>query len=173
MDVKNLKYSDLEIIEERPIRIKVGRRSLLIKPLPLRKVDEFEIMLANLLLNWRLHLQGISILDYNSLKDDISVYEFSELWLKALKSSKLFTKDVLKLICKPYGFSWRYFRKHATYEIMTQGFLATQLLNYEAVKKNVKFLLTRASTIQQSSTSPITSEEPSDGQKNGHLKPRY
>jgi len=173
MDISNLKYNDLDILEEKPLRVRIGRRWLLIRQLPLREADRFEISLADFLIRWSAEMKGIKILDYGDLKSNDEVKAFSFQWRRLLKSNKRLLDDVIKLICKPHGFSRRYFRKHATYDLVTQCFLASQLLNYEAVKKNIEFLLKRAHIIQQSPTSLISSQERTDGAATKRLKPRY
>jgi len=173
LHVGNLKLEDLYIIEEKPLRVKVGERYLLIKPLPLRQVDRFEMMLADLLLRWAGYLEGIQILDYSGLHNLERTKAFGLMWKRLLKKNKEFLKDVCKLICKPYGFSVRYFMKHATYDVVTQCFLATQLLNYDAIKKNIQFLLTRAHIIQQSPAFLSTLLGSTDGVKKKRLTPRY
>ncbi|MHA1290716.1 MAG: hypothetical protein ACTSPB_25305 [Candidatus Thorarchaeota archaeon] len=173
LHVGNLKLEDLYIIEEKPLRVKVGERYLLIKPLPLRQVDKFEMQLADLLLKWSKYLEDIQILDYSGLHTLPRIEAFSTAWKRLLKKDKKFLRDVCKLICKPYKFSVRYFMKHATYDTVTQCFLATQLLNYDAVKKNIQFLLTKAHIIQQSPALLATLRGSSGGVKKKRLTPRY
>jgi hypothetical protein len=173
MNVSKLKLEDLYIIEEKPLRVRIGKRELFVKSLPLKEVDKFENRLADLLIRWRNHLQDIDILNYADLHNLKKIHTFTFLWKRKLKSNQRFLKDVCRLICKPYRFSVRYFMRHATYETVTQCFLATQLINYDAVKKNLDWLIIRAGIIQASPTLLTTSVESGDGQKSKHLTPRF
>jgi len=173
MNIGNLELEDLYIIEEKPLRVKIGKKYLYVKPLPLRKVDKFEMMLADLLIKWSNYLRNIEILDYGGLHNIPKIEAFSFSWKRKLKKDKRFLNDVIKLICKPYKFPIRYFKKHATYDVVTQCFLATQLLNYDAVKKNIQYLITRASIIQRSPPSLSSLLKNSDGPRKQHLTPRY
>lgn len=173
VDVRRLELEDLYIIEERPLRVKIGRRLLFISPLPLRRVDKFERMFADLLIKWRKYIGNIEILDYTKLKDGESVDAFSFLWKRLLKKEKKFLLDVCKLICEPYKFSVHYFMKRATYDVVIQCFLASQLINYDSVKKNIQFLLLRAGMLQAKQSSLATLQESTDGQKKKRLTPRY
>ena len=173
MDVRKLELEDLYIIEEKPLKVRIGTKYLLIKPLALRDADKFETMFAGLLIKWSTYLSNISILDYTGLSDTKKVGTFSFLWKRLLKKDKRFLVDMCKLICKPYKFPVHYFRKHATYATVTQCYLATQLLNYDAVKKNITYLFQRANIVQQSSTLLSTSQKTSGGAKTIRLVPRY
>jgi hypothetical protein len=173
VDVRKLELEDLYIIEERPLRVKIGRRLLFISPLPLRKVDKFEKMFADLLIKWRKYIGNIEILDYTKLKSSESVEAFAFLWKRLLKKEKKFLIDVCKLICEPYRFSVHYFMKRATYDVVTQCYLASQLINYDSVKKNIQFLLVRAGMLQAKQPLLATLQENMDGQKRRHLTPRY
>ena len=173
MDINNLKLDDLYIIEEKPLKVKLGKKYLLIKPLSLRQADKFEMMLADLLIKWNNYLENISILDYGDLHNIPKLEAFSFSWKRKLKKDKRFLNDIIDLICKPYKFPVKYFKKYATYETVTQCFLATQLINYDAVKKNIQFLIIRASIVQQSPASLSSLLKNLDGQKNMSLTPRY
>lgn len=144
------KIDDWFLLEEFPLPIRIGKKTLWVGNLNLENQNTFLESFAQIMA-----LRGINIINFETIQDGVKVYE-------CIARHKQIQKDLCKLISKtllknqkyyreeltgglsefklPQSISYRYFKKRVTSEKLSQIMILVYKYNFDSEKKNLRVL---------------------------------
>ena len=149
------KVDDFILIEEQPLPIKIGARTIYIGNLTLDNNYKWWKMYGELFANI-----GVKFVNFEMMNDTKEMYKNIMLHKKLYKGLiKIIKKTILKQQCyyldkktkeridiKWTNCSYRYFKKNITMEKLLQIIYLTYLYNFDSEKKNLKILLEKTNS---------------------------
>lgn len=182
MQTKDLNEIDeVTILEEAPVKVRVGERFVLIKQLTVR--EYFWVSKAILKMYLRYSAEFIAIYKlYNEAKNEKDRLKSLSTYLITVIKINGFRKELIKLLNKIFPevglhlpFTASYLERHATPNTIMQLLFGLYQFNVVDLKKNLQTLLdsTELRETLVSANLKSSSKENSTGPKDSSIKPRF
>jgi len=175
-DIIDNKVDDKTIVREEPMVVNVGGHAVFCRCFTYRNHQKWLAALGSLLTGFHALFQNV---EFPGNQESIDKSRRSMMFLLSNKRvydaiMKMFRRTVLREPGNEYWrWRWRKFKREVTVQEIIDLFFYVYLYNYEAVKKNVSFLLGRMGFVRNQGTYISGSVENLGGTVSRWTKPQY